>query len=81
MELILLIIETLIFFVLSFTAGFLMIFAPEKLWKWRHRLSVKGGEPSEFYLVSSRIMGVAIIIGLLIFSIFLIGEFGSLLIA
>ena len=81
MELTLLLIETLIFFIFAFTMGFLMILAPEKLWELQHRLSVKGGEPSEFYLVSSRIMGVAIVIGLLIFAIFLIGEFGPLLIS
>ena len=44
--------------VLLFALGIMMISIPEKLWKLEHFLSVKNGEPSEFYIVMMRIGGV-----------------------
>ena len=55
--------------------GFLMILKPETLWKLKHRFSVKGGEPTEFYFTSSRILGVVCIIFAVFFAIVLMRAF------
>ena len=39
----------------------LMIASPATVWKMRHVFSVKGGEPSAFYLVSTRIGGIVLL--------------------
>lgn len=38
--------------------GILMISKPHFVWKIDHFLSVKGGEPSDFYLACTRLGGV-----------------------
>ncbi len=38
--------------------GLFMLIKPEWLWKIENCLTVKGGEPSDFYLASMRIGGV-----------------------
>ena len=41
-----------------FVLGVLMFWRPELLWKIEHLFSVKGGEPTDFYLSKTRIGGV-----------------------
>ena len=41
-----------------FVLGVLMFWRPELLWKIEHQFSVKGGEPTDFYLSKTRIGGV-----------------------
>lgn len=41
-----------------FVLGVLMFWKPELLWKIEHLFSVKGGEPTDFYLSKTRIGGV-----------------------
>ena len=41
-----------------FVLGVLMFWKPEILWKIEHLFSVKGGEPTDFYLSMMRIGGV-----------------------
>lgn len=41
-----------------FVLGVLMFVKPEWLWKLEHLFSVKGGEPTDFYLSMMRIGGV-----------------------
>jgi len=41
-----------------FVLGVLMFWKPELLWKIEHLYSVKGGEPTDFYLSMMRIGGV-----------------------
>lgn len=41
-----------------FLLGILMLWKPEWLWKIEHLFSVKGGEPTDFYLTKMRIGGV-----------------------
>lgn len=43
---------------LLFALGVLMFLKPEVLWKLEHLFSVKGGEPTDFYLSMMRIGGV-----------------------
>ncbi len=42
--------------------GILMVAAPKLLWKVEHFLSVKGGEPSESYLLAMRLGGIFFIL-------------------
>ena len=44
--------------ILLFVLGVLMFLKPEVLWKLEHLFSVKGGEPTDFYLSMMRIGGV-----------------------
>lgn len=41
-----------------FVLGVLMFWKPELLWKIEHLFSVKGGEPTDFYLSMMRVGGV-----------------------
>ena len=41
-----------------FVLGVLMFWKPELLWKIEHLFSVKGGEPTDFYLSKTGIGGV-----------------------
>jgi len=41
-----------------FALGVLMFWKPELLWRIEHLFSVKGGEPTDFYLSMMRIGGV-----------------------
>ena len=43
--------------ILLFALGVLMFLKPEVLWKLEHLFSVKGGEPTDFYLSMMRIGG------------------------
>ena len=52
--------------------GVLMFFFPEKLWKIRYRLLTKGGEPSEGYIIFSKILGLFCMIMSVVFLIVLI---------
>lgn len=45
--------------ILLLALGILMFWKPELLWKIEHIFSVKGGEPTDFYLSMMRIGGVA----------------------
>ena len=42
--------------------GVLMFCRPEWLWKLEHLFSVKGGEPTDFYLAKMRIAGVIFVL-------------------
>ena len=42
--------------------GLWFIRAPDMVWELQHLLSVKDGEPTDFYLISTRISGVILII-------------------
>lgn len=44
--------------ILLFALGVLMFLKPDVLWKLEHLFSVKGGEPTDFYLAGMRISGV-----------------------
>ena len=46
--------------------GFMGLFKPELMWKLEHFMSVKNGEPTEFYLVISRIIGALALITVII---------------
>lgn len=46
--------------------GFMGLFKPELMWKLEHFMSVKDGEPTEFYLVVSRIIGALALITVII---------------
>ena len=41
-----------------FVISVMMFWKPELMWKIEHLLSVKGGEPTDFYLSMMRIGGV-----------------------
>ena len=41
-----------------FVIGVMMFWKPELMWKIEHLFSVKGGEPTDFYLSMMRIGGV-----------------------
>ena len=55
-----------------FVIGVMMFWKPELMWKIEHLLSVKGGEPTDFYLSMMRIGGVmfAVIAVILAVSLF-----------
>lgn len=42
--------------------GILMVAAPRLLWEVEHFLSVKGGEPTELYLLAMRLGGIFFIL-------------------
>ncbi len=42
--------------------GIFRVAAPDIAWEIEHYFSVKGGEPTEFYLIGTRITGVVMII-------------------
>ena len=48
--------------IVLFGLSLLMIFKPEMLWELQHMFSVKGGEPTDFYLASTRIGGVVFLL-------------------
>ena len=63
--------QNFILFAVCVAAGILSLAKPELLWRMEHWLSVKDGEPTQFYLVASRIGGVLLIITG--FAMFLLG--------
>ena len=52
-----------------FVLGILMFIKPEWLWKLEHLFSVKGGEPTDFYLSMMRIGGVVFAVIAVLFAI------------
>lgn len=51
-----------IFLLLALYAmGFFMILKPELIWKLNYSLLIKNGEPSDFYLMMMRLVGVVVI--------------------
>lgn len=42
--------------------GLLCLFAPEEVWRFRHRHTVDGGAPTRYYIVSTRIAGVLLLL-------------------
>jgi hypothetical protein len=52
----------IIFFIICIGTGLLMLIKPEIMWEIRHFLSVKNGEPTDFYLFTTRIGGIILII-------------------
>lgn len=54
-------------YIYVFFMAILSLVAPETIWKMRHWFSVKNGEPSEGYLMMTRIGGVIILIALFCF--------------
>ena len=56
-------------YIYVFFMAILSLVAPETIWKMRHWFSVKNGEPSEGYLILTRISGVIILV-ILLFLIF-----------
>ena len=49
--------------------GILMFLKPEWLWKLEHLFSVKGGEPTDFYLSMMRVGGVVFAVIAVFFAI------------
>lgn len=47
----------LILTLLLFFLGLFTIFFPETVWQIQHFLDVRGGEPTDFYLITTRIGG------------------------
>ncbi len=63
----------ILFGILLIIAGLVLVIFPKAAWKMKHFLTVEGGEPSDFYMIFSRVLGVfAIIMGIL----FLTGVLG-----
>ena len=42
--------------------GLLALFAPEEVWQFRHRHTVEGGAPTRYYIISTRIAGVLLLL-------------------
>lgn len=56
----------ILFGILLVIDGLVLIIFPEAAWKMQHFLTVEGGEPSDFYMIFSRVLGVfAVIMGIL----------------
>ena len=53
--------EMMLINILLIGTGLLSIMYPEKLWMLRHFMDVKGGEPTSFYIITSRISGAILI--------------------
>ena len=52
-------------YIYVFFMAILSLVSPETIWKMRHWFSVKNGEPSEGFLITTRISGVIILVILL----------------
>ena len=48
--------------VVVFLAGLFNLLFPHIAWKFQHMLHVKGGEPTTFYLIMSRVSGFILIV-------------------
>lgn len=55
--------------IVLFILGVLMFWKPELMWKIEHLFSVKGGEPTDFYLSMMRIGGVVFAVIAVLFAI------------
>ena len=63
---------SILFAVIVFFAGLFNLLFPHIAWKFQHMLHVKGGEPTAFYLIMSRISGIILIVlSILMFTGFL----------
>ncbi len=49
-------------FLLFCAVGLFFLLKPDLVWEIQHLLSVDGGEPTEFYLICTRISGIILII-------------------
>lgn len=47
----------LILVIILFFWGLFMVFFPDAVWHIQHFLDVRGGEPTDFYLITTRIGG------------------------
>jgi len=47
--------------------GIFSVIDPEKVWELEHILSTKGGEPTDFYIASTRLRGIFYIIAAAVF--------------
>ena len=56
--------------ILLFVLGVLMFLKPELLWKLEHLFSVKGGEPTDFYLAMMRLGGIVFAVIAVIFAVY-----------
>ena len=63
-----------IWLILLFLIGLVAVIWPDKLWKLEHFLTVKNGEPSEFYLGVSRVAGAFFMIAAIICTLILIAQ-------
>lgn len=52
-----------------FVLGVLMFLKPEWLWKLEHLFSVKGGEPTDFYLSMMRLGGIVFVVAAVVLMI------------
>ena len=52
--------------------GILMFVKPELLWKIEHVFSVKGGEPTDFYLSTMRVCGVIMAVIAVIMAVYIL---------
>lgn len=55
-----------IWLIVLFLLGLVAVIWPDKLWKLEHFLTVKNGEPSDFYLGISRTIGAFFMIAAII---------------
>lgn len=53
------------FYIYVFLFAVISLFFPKTIWKMRHWFSVKNGEPSEGYLIITRISGAVLLLGLI----------------
>ena len=61
-----------IWILLLLLLGVLMFLKPEFLWKVEHIFSVKGGEPTDFYLSAMRIGGFLMAVAAVITAIYVL---------
>ena len=54
---------TYILCVICIILGLDLIRKPDLFWKIEHYFSVRGGEPTNFYLVTRRIIGISVVCG------------------
>ena len=63
---------SIIFAVFIFLFGLFSLLFPQITWKFQHMLHVKGGEPTVFSLIMTRIAGILLIVlSILMFTGFL----------
>ena len=51
----------LILAIVVLTLGIINLVKPELAWKLKHLLTVRDGEPTEFFIVNARISGVVLV--------------------
>lgn len=60
--------------IVLFLLGLVAVIWPDKLWKLEHFLTVKNGEPSDFYLGVSRAAGAFFMIAAIICGLIFIAQ-------